>query len=78
MKPFNHSRIHSATESFSPVAGILLVETNKDFLMQYQVIVRFSPVAGILLVETRSARFLSVYMYNSFSPVAGILLVEPR
>ncbi len=63
--------------SFSPVAGILLVETPVDFRNSVDYIVLcFSPVAGILLVETLSLSTTSKHKYQCFSPVAGILLVE--
>ncbi len=61
---------------FSPVAGILLVESYIGSLINPAYIC-FSPVAGILLVERISAMKLPL-SEMSFSPVAGILLVERK
>ncbi len=62
--------------SFSPVAGILLVERGSGDIFCKNGASGFSPVAGILLVESRREKSLLSPDLGSFSPVAGILLVE--
>ncbi len=59
---------------FSPVAGILLVESRFK-RRTIAILSCFSPVAGILLVE-RSWITTHISSTYCFSPVAGILLVE--
>ena len=54
MKLLKHLRLRDVILGFSPVAGILLVETLRDSeVLGTRYNVRFSPVAGILLVETK-------------------------
>ena len=55
MKPAIALGIAAPTGSFSPVAGILLVETATLIVWEALIaFTSFSPVAGILLVETSS------------------------
>ena len=75
MKPQVALWVTLFSTGFSPVAGILLVETSA-MVPPAQSLMSFSPVAGILLVETSLFTLLLLPIISGFSPVAGILLVE--
>ena len=61
-------------KSFSPLAGIRLVESRNE-LPNSEANQSFSPLAGIRLVE-RSLREYKCGSWRRFSPLAGIRLVE--
>jgi hypothetical protein len=63
---------------FSPVAGILFVESPWDTCSVVFPMYCFSPVAGILFVESLELNQAIAALEKGFSPVAGILFVESQ
>ncbi len=61
---------------FSPLAGILVLETWRYHITIYSIYTCFSPLAGILVLETLNGVLDTTYPPGSFSPLAGILVLE--